>query len=86
MKVLTVLILSCSVLATGLLFAQQNTCTCKNCKCTAESHCGCCSQQGCKCKDHNSCNCNCSCGDRLLSLNVVHHGNLDENTNEESES
>ncbi len=89
MKIFTAIILSCSFLSSSLLLAQQvqqqpKTCPCKNCKCTAQSHCGCFSKRGCTCGEN--CSCGAKCDDRLLSLNdpSFHHGHSDEHDDEES--
>jgi hypothetical protein len=82
MKFVTAILLSFSLLNTGLLLAQQSTpCACKNCKCTAQSHCGCRSDRGCTCRGNCSC-CNGCCDDHLLSFGF-HHGNADEHAGEE---
>jgi hypothetical protein len=72
MKVLSILILSCTFLSTSLLIAQQQQprpCNCKNCQCTPKSHCGCFSNQGCNCSENSSCGANSAKPGQQLSLN-----------------
>jgi hypothetical protein len=44
-------------LATNLNAEQpvKGPCSCKECKCTPESHCGCYSKEGCKCTPGHAC-------------------------------
>lgn len=81
MKVICTLIFSCSILSSGFLLAQQQQtqgCSCRDCKCTVQSHCGCLSNKGCTCGEKGSCGSNCGCGcGNLLSFNDrnYHHFN-----------
>jgi hypothetical protein len=91
MKIVSLLVLSCSLLSTSFLLAQQQqpkACTCKNCKCTAESNCGCLSNQGCTCGDNCSCSSNSNSQNPLLGFNEanLHHGNPDEHDDDDDES
>ncbi len=82
MKILSTIIFGCSLLCSGLALAQQQTksCTCKDCKCTSQSHCGCHSKQGCACGENSSCCSGRDCGGHLLSFDGAsfHHGNPNE--------
>ncbi len=64
MKFFILMILGFSLVSTGLLFSQQpqkRNCTCKDCKCTIQSHCGCYSDKGCNCGTQQSCCGNANC-------------------------
>lgn len=72
MKFLTAVMLSFSLLSAGSVWAQEKplsinaastqekpkSCPCKDCKCTAQSHCGCYSDKGCTCGQ------DCACGSK----------------------
>lgn len=58
MNILSTFFLASTLLTTAPSSTEITSCTCKECKCTQESHCGCLNFEGCACPK------GCKCGER----------------------
>lgn len=56
MKQFYLFFLGCALSACAFIHASdKHNCECKECACTAESHCGCFSDNGCHCDGYKGC-------------------------------